>query len=38
MERMIQDFGMEIVGARKNKNKENKEETLPSLIIREIFC
>lgn len=31
MERMIQDFGMEIVGARKNKNKENKEETLPKL-------
>lgn len=31
MERTIQDFGMKIEGARKNKNKGNKEETLPKL-------
>ena len=31
MERTIQDFGIKIEGARKDKKKESKEETLPIL-------
>lgn len=31
MEKKIQDFGMKIEGARKEKNKENKEENLSKL-------
>ena len=43
MEKKIQDFGMKIEGARKDKSdaeriKETKKKLFPGLIIRGIFC